>query len=241
MLLALNAGIINSITANTNRGYFVSHVSGSTTNAGVKLAGEHFGTMSIFLSLIFSFTFGSFLVGLMVPSSVFRLGMSYTRVLLFEGLLLLLAALWNLGDSSSLFFYYICSCACGVQNAIVTKYSGGIIRTTHPTGGLADIGSILGRMVTGHYTDLWQLKVLIPLVICFISGGIIGTGLHKSYGRDALMFNVGFIFFVTLWYLLYLKHITRTDLTYRQLIFGKYTYPFVKSIKKTLRSMSSKF
>jgi uncharacterized membrane protein YoaK (UPF0700 family) len=207
--------------------------------------------MSIHLSLIFSFTFGSFLVGLMVPSSVFRLGISYTRVLFVEGFFLLFAIIWNQifiyeenSNSSSsssssnslsiLYYYYLCSCACGVQNAMITKYSGGIIRTTHPTGGLTDIGSILGRLVTGHSTDSWQLKVLIPLVLCFILGGTIGTAFQASFGRDALVVNVLFIFFVATLYLIYLKTISRTELTYTQLLFGKYTYPFVNKIRKTL-------
>lgn len=239
MLFALNAGIINSITANSTRGFFVSHCTGAASNAGLKLGSEHYGKMSIYITLIFSFMFGSFLVGLMVPSSVFRLGISYTRVFIFEGVLLAIAAIVHINDSSSLYFYYICSCACGVQNAIVTKYSGGILRTTHPTGGLTDIGSILGRMVTGHYVDLWQLKVLIPLVLCFITGGIIGTGLYRGLGIFAIFFNVGFIFFVSFWYLVYLKTVSRTELTYMQLLFGKYTYPFVDSIRKTFSSMKS--
>jgi uncharacterized membrane protein YoaK (UPF0700 family) len=243
MLFSLNAGIINAISANSDRGYLVSHVTGSTTNAALELSSQQFGEMSIHLMLLFSFTFGSFLVGLMVPSSVFRFGISYTRVFLLEGIFLFLATLSNFSEKQknqySLFFYYICSLACGLQNAIVTKYSGGIIRTTHPTGGFCDIGSILGRLVTGHTADLWQLQILIPLVLCFILGGILGTGLHHWLGRDALFANVGFIFLVSGWYLFYLKNISRTELTYLQLLFGKYTYPFVNQIRKTILHLRS--
>jgi uncharacterized membrane protein YoaK (UPF0700 family) len=248
MLFSLNAGIINSISANASRGYLVSHVTGSTTNAALELSSKRFGEMSIHLALIFSFTFGSFLVGLMVPSSVFRFGISYTRVFLLEGLFLFIAALSNLRvvtnhedqDQYSLFFYYICSLSCGLQNAIVTKYSGGVIRTTHPTGGFCDIGSIFGRMVTGNTTDLWQLQILIPLVLCFILGGVVGTGLHVWIGRDALLVNVGFIFVVSGWYLFYLKTISRTELTYLQLLFGKYTYPFVNRIRQTITHLRAR-
>jgi uncharacterized membrane protein YoaK (UPF0700 family) len=178
----------------------------------------------------------------MVPSSVFRLGISYTRVLFVEGLFLLFAVIWNqiIPKDGLLGYYYLSSCACGLQNAMITKYSGGIIRTTHPTGGLTDIGSILGRRVTGHSTDIWQLKVLVPLVLCFILGGTIGTAFHSIFGRDALVVNVIFIFLVAVLYLFYLKMISRTELTYTQLLFGKYTYPFVNKIRKTLSLFRSK-
>jgi uncharacterized membrane protein YoaK (UPF0700 family) len=36
--------------------------------------------------------------------------------------------------------------ACGLQNAMCTSYFGAIIRTTHVTGTVTDIGSTLGRI-----------------------------------------------------------------------------------------------
>jgi hypothetical protein len=80
------------------------------------------------------------------------------------------------------------------------------------------------------------LKVLIPLVICFITGGTIGTGLYRMMGIHALLFNVVFIFTISIFYLFYLKTVSRTELTYLQLLFGKYTYPFMDQFRKTMTS-----
>ena len=57
-----------------------------------------------------------------------------------------------------------------------TTYSGAIIRTTHVTGTVTDIGLIIGQAVFHKRTrkHLWKLKILVPLYLSFVSGAIIG-------------------------------------------------------------------
>jgi uncharacterized membrane protein YoaK (UPF0700 family) len=42
------------------------------------------------------------------------------------------------------------SAACGLQNAMVSTYSGAIIRTTHITGTVTDLGAMIGQYLRGH-------------------------------------------------------------------------------------------
>ncbi|RXH55870.1 putative transmembrane protein [Granulicella sibirica] len=71
----------------------------------------------------------------------------------------------------------------GLQNAIVTKLSGAVIRTTHLTGMVTDVGIKLGRILYGHLSgtppladvDLVKLSLLASLIGLFFSGGVVGA------------------------------------------------------------------
>ena len=71
--------------------------------------------------------------------------------------------------------YLICL-GCGLQNGMCTTFSGAVIRTTHVTGILTDIGLIIGQAIFHERTrkHLWKLKILVPLYTSFCCGGIIG-------------------------------------------------------------------
>lgn len=228
MLLALNAGYINVLAEESTKHLFVTHITGSVTSSGLRLAHNEFGAFSVYMSLIMCFTLGSFVVGIMVPSSVFRLGLSYFRVLVLCGLTLLGGTVLHILREQSLYFDYAAAITCGMQNAMVTKYSGGVIRTTHCTGSFTDIGGTLGRMLTGHFADAWQLTVLVPLVSCYVLGGIIGYFCLEILNIYAMLVSVSFYFFVAIGYLTYIKSLPSVakDLTLFQILFGKYTLKY---------------
>lgn len=80
----------------------------------------------------------------------------------------------------------------GRQNAIVTKISDAVIRTTHMTGMVTDIGIALGRLVSANFpaqyalaTELDNIRLLRSLIGALFIGGVTG----------ALGFNhIGFFF-----------------------------------------------
>lgn len=77
----------------------------------------------------------------------------------------------------------------GLQNAVITKVSGAVIRTTHVTGLLTDIGIELGRSLYINRGDRGEpvranrerLRVHLTLLSSFLVGGICG-GLGFSRG-----------------------------------------------------------
>lgn len=107
------------------------------------------------------------------------------------------------------------------------------------TGGFADIGGIFGRMVKGNFTDAWQLKVLVPLVISFIVGSAVGKVAHDALDVYAPVVNAVFIIVVTMMYTLGVKSVSGTELSYFQLMTGKYTYPEIKTLISRAKSSSS--
>ena len=78
----------------------------------------------------------------------------------------------------------------GLQNAIITKLSNSVIRTTRVTGMVTDIGIALGRVVSsstqGSAVDLTQefatLRLLLSLVALFFVSGVTGALGFKHAG-----------------------------------------------------------
>jgi uncharacterized membrane protein YoaK (UPF0700 family) len=79
----------------------------------------------------------------------------------------------------------------GLQNAVVTKLSNAVIRTTHMTGIVTDLGIELGKLLywnrgldAGHHVkaDRDRLVVLLGLLGSFLGGGIVGALGFKHVG-----------------------------------------------------------
>jgi uncharacterized membrane protein YoaK (UPF0700 family) len=78
----------------------------------------------------------------------------------------------------------------GLQNAILTKVSDAVIRTTHLTGMLTDVGIKLGRMLyaathreaLATSVELSKLWLLTSLIMLFFIGGLTGALGFKQVG-----------------------------------------------------------
>jgi uncharacterized membrane protein YoaK (UPF0700 family) len=79
--------------------------------------------------------------------------------------------------------------AMGLQNAMITKLSGSVIRTTHITGMVTDIGITCGRVFTFVFVDRKEishevrtLRLLSSLVLLFFCGGLGGAVGFQRFG-----------------------------------------------------------
>jgi hypothetical protein len=91
--------------------------------------------------------------------------------------------------------------AMGCQNSMTSYYSGAILRTSHMTGIVTDIGCLLGQMARCDKTaDTWKLGVFIPLLLGFLTGGAIGGAIYMQIQEAALLISAGWTFFVSLFY-----------------------------------------
>lgn len=76
----------------------------------------------------------------------------------------------------------------GLQNAVVTKLSGAVIRTTHLTGIVTDLGIELGRALypsrgtEAVRADRGRAALLAGLLLAFLAGGLAGAYGFKAYG-----------------------------------------------------------
>jgi uncharacterized membrane protein YoaK (UPF0700 family) len=81
----------------------------------------------------------------------------------------------------------------GLQNAVMTKLSHGVIRTTHLTGTVTDLGIEIGKLIYWNRdrapethslvrADRERMTVLAVLLLCFLTGGIVGAFGFKLLG-----------------------------------------------------------
>jgi uncharacterized membrane protein YoaK (UPF0700 family) len=94
--------------------------------------------------------------------------------------------------------------AMGLQNALVTRVSRSVVRTTHLTGLFTDLGIELSRLLFHREQDERRenaKSILLKLAIigCFFIGGILGGYLLPFWGLRTLLIPASLLVFA-LWY-----------------------------------------
>jgi len=205
--LSFASGFVNGVTylGVTSAGgkevsFTTSHMTGTTTVCGIELSKRNEEQFVIRLCILISFVFGAGLAGLLTNSQTptFEISPEYGFCFLVLSTLLLLACVIAFVDDTSYLYYYLCSMAMGYQNALTSKYSGSLIRTTHVTGALTDIGLISGQYFRGSTAQLWKLPVLCCLVVSFFLGSMTSNFAITSYHKQALIIIVVFYFAIGL-------------------------------------------
>lgn len=187
--LAGIAGSVNAIGLLGFKHQAVSHLTGTSTLLGASFVEPALGgSIHLFLILL-SFVLGAALAGFIIDNAVLRLGRRYSFALVLEaGLLLLaMASLQNESNVGHLF----ASAACGLQNGMVSTYSGATVRTTHVSGLFTDLGTMVGARLRGHPVDTRKALLFLLLISGFILGGAIGAYAFRALQFTALTIPAG--------------------------------------------------
>jgi uncharacterized membrane protein YoaK (UPF0700 family)/anti-anti-sigma regulatory factor len=205
-------------------GETVSHMTGNTTRFGDSIGRLFFHApgagFEIFLygSLITLFLCGAIVSGLMTESAR-RGGRSskYSLPITIEAILL--CVLLMILTRHPLLSLQIAAFAMGLQNATITRISGAVVRTTHLTGVITDLGLELVLLWTwyrdksaadraGRYRRIWLIgrrhpSVLRVLLLASIFGSFLlgvtaGTIFYLKLGPSALLGPVLFLSFIIL-------------------------------------------
>ena len=206
--LAAIAGMVNAVGLLGSGHQAVTHLSGTTTLLSVAL--EEFSLPAVLhlCGILLAFLAGAILSGFIIRRQTLKLGRRYGAALAIEGCLLFVAALLLRRDHMS--GAWFAASAAGLQNAMATTYSGAILRTTHVTGIVTDIGSALGHALRGIEIDRARLRLHLLVLAGFLLGGVVGAALFRRHGADALFFPAGLTFAVAIVYSLY-AHFRRED------------------------------
>jgi len=183
-MLAFLAGCINAIGLLGFQHQSISHLSGTATLLVTDLLRFNQTSWDLFFVLI-SFLIGSMISGFLLSGSSLKLGRHYDSLLFIEAALLI-AAVYYLSNETSI-GHYLASTACGLQNALATRYSGAVIRTTHLTGIFTDLGIMLGAALRKETFDNRKGILFLLIIIGFILGGTLGAYLFKSIAFKALL------------------------------------------------------
>jgi uncharacterized membrane protein YoaK (UPF0700 family) len=193
-LLALTAGTVD-VSSYLALRQFTSHMSGTVATIAADIDAH---TLRVILPptlILACFLLGATLCSLLVNWSRRRdLEGLFALPILLESLLLTLAALFasphHLLPSLALLSFTM-----GLQNAVITKISHAVIRTTHVTGMVTDIGIELGRALYWNRTtgrtpvraERQHLLLLTLLVTLFFAGGAVGALAYPLLGFRALL------------------------------------------------------
>ena len=179
VLLTGNAGFINAV----GLGFFhspISHMSGAVSSLGLEVAGAGWSDARATVSIVAGFLVGAILSGVLIGAWRLIPGRQYGVALMVEGFLLALATV-AMANGSRLALP-LAAVALGLQNAMASSYCGFMIRTTHVTGTVTDIGVMLGHWIRHREVDLWKLRFLSVLFGAFAVGGYIGALADRRFG-----------------------------------------------------------
>ncbi len=177
-------------------GRYTSHMTGIVSAmADDMVLGAATDIVAIGLIAVAAFLAGAATTALLVNFGRRReLRSQYALPLFLEGLLLLVFAFNSghaVGEASTLLWTALLSYVMGLQNAMVTKISKAVVRTTHITGMVTDIGIELGKLVYVNErnsplapvrADRDKLFLLGSLVSLFFIGGICGAFAFERFG-----------------------------------------------------------
>jgi uncharacterized membrane protein YoaK (UPF0700 family) len=190
-VLAFIAGAVNA------GGYlsvhqYTSHMTGMVSTMATHLAVGDLPVVLTGLGAILSFAAGAALTAILINWGRRRqLQSQYALPLILEAVLLLCFGLFggHLELRHWLFvpaIVMLLTFTMGLQNAIITKLSHSVIRTTHITGMVTDIGIELGKLLYWNRSsdrlqtpdvqpDRARLALLATLVALFFTGGVLGA------------------------------------------------------------------
>lgn len=181
--LAAAAGYINTVVLLLGT-LPVTHLTGTVSRLSLDL-GRGDRADAVFVGgLVTAFVLGAALSGVIIGSSTLRLGRRYGVAVMVEAALIAAAAAFI--PSSLTLGAMLAAGAAGLQNAMASSYRSLIVRTTHVTGLLTDLGFMAGQSLTGHKIAGWRFALIGSLLIAFIGGGVVGALAHGVLHADAL-------------------------------------------------------
>ncbi|MFO1505599.1 MAG: YoaK family protein [Lysobacterales bacterium] len=200
-LLALIAGMVNVVGFLGFEHQAITHLTGTTSMLGAAIASANVGSSLHFAALLGAFVLGCSLSGFIIQDSTLMLGRRYGVALAIVSALLC-ASVPLLGRGSPLGMYSA-ACACGLQNAMVSTYSGAVVRTTHLSGMFTDLGIYLGHFLRGLPVDIRRLRLCITVISGFLCGGIGGAVAFHAYSYFAIFFPAALTATASLAYVAY--------------------------------------
>lgn len=207
----------------------VSHMTGATTWFGEALTGGHWRS-ALFLGFILACFLGGAVMSAVMTEGARRRGArsKYILPMLAEALLLLTFAIGvdvmlarRLPGSHATVWWMVgaASMAMGLQNATITRISGSVVRTTHLTGVITDLGlegvqylywwrdktrsrhwSRNGRLflVSRRHPSAQRLALLASIFGSFLMGVMVGSWLYMSRPQYAMVLPILFLLWIVL-------------------------------------------
>ncbi|HEY8432458.1 MAG TPA: YoaK family protein [Sandaracinaceae bacterium] len=210
--LAGVAGAVNGIGF-AELGFLTSHVSGTTTRLGIALGTGRWLDAWDALAFVLAFVVGAMTAAILIEVAR-RIGQPrFQMPLLAEALVLVAFTLFTevVDEPDATLKYRLAvalSFTMGLQNALVTRLSGAVVRTTHLTGLATDAGIEIVRVVALYLKrtrgeslrdhlrhlsymtsdpELYRARLHATIFVSFIGGAAAGAWLFARVGAMAMI------------------------------------------------------
>ena len=159
-------------------------MTGAVSRLSVDIASGDAVGVGLVASMVAGFFAGAVISGAIIGGRKLVPGRRYGIALVAEGISLGIAA-WLLmrGQRTGVTFAAL---ACGIQNAMASSYFGLVLRTTHVTGIVTDLGVMAGHWIRHRHIDRWKPTLLASILLCFFGGGVVGHYVFQIAGVAAL-------------------------------------------------------
>lgn len=217
--LAWIAGYTNAVTLLVCH-TATSHVSGTADNLGIGLISQNWPLVGFSAFLLGAFVSGAVLSGLALEvGRMLRWNSIYVLPMALQGALLSgfaltveFSAFEELHTGNPLLLATgLTSLAMGLQNATITRISRGVVRTTHVTGVLTDLGLEAVQSLSSKWLrrdgsllplepspTAERLLLLASIVGSFVFGAALGTAGFEAFPKFAMFPPVLFIAWIIL-------------------------------------------
>lgn len=184
--LAFTAGYVNAVGFLGLHQHGLTHVTGQVTRIGIEAGRGDVTGLWRAAAMVVWFFLGAVLSGVIIQrAELSRRGRRYGIAMLVEAGLLLLATWWLRGGDEQ--GESVAAMAAGLQNAMATSYSGAVVRTTHMTGIVTDLGLSIGHWLRGDAPEWPKLRLLGALFLGFLAGGGLGALVFPWLGAYSLL------------------------------------------------------
>jgi uncharacterized membrane protein YoaK (UPF0700 family) len=187
--LTIAAGLINAVALLGFEHTPASHLTATVSRIGIAMSGRDWGGLLWFGGIVGAFLAGAIVCGMLVRGEALEVSPHYAWALFIESGAIVAA--WALLRRESVLGVHCLCFACGLQNSLVSTYSGAIIRTTHMTGLVTDLGVVLGRALRGRTLDARRLRLYLLLIGGFVIGGAVGALGFDRFGYHTLLLSAG--------------------------------------------------
>ncbi|MDQ8179459.1 YoaK family protein [Pelagicoccus sp. SDUM812005] len=174
-ILAFGAAFVN-VGFLLRTGASASHLTGDLSRLASELLRDDSGYrhgFSLVGAATLGFVLGAFFSGALLHHPELEIERPYGRVVSAIGILLVGSFFCE--PISPVASIGLAGLGCGLQNAMASKYRGAVLRTTHMTGLVTDLGIMLGMRFRGHRIESWRIWVPFFLCLSFFGGSVCGA------------------------------------------------------------------
>ena len=186
-ILTCLAGAVNAISIFGYNGTTVSHLTGLVSKVAINITAGSFEGVWEVLRVILLFFVGAIISGFITGERAFYLHKRYGFIIILIGVLIIIPYFLPIKYSVLVFALIM-----GLQNGMVVSFKGVVVRMTHMSGNITDLGVFIGYKIRGNKNENY-ITGLIPFmaILSFIIGGILGVLLYSSIHNVIFFINSG--------------------------------------------------